>query len=141
MKKPGSFGGADMARPKDLFCTVPCQCITIMHAVVHEFMKTRRSANISLEDITETLRRHKSRLHKEHRINEIGVFGSFVRGEQKEKSDIDVLVEFEEVPGLIEFIQIEDGLCRLLKKKVDLVRKGAIRPEIKDHILSEVVYL
>jgi predicted nucleotidyltransferase len=104
-------------------------------------MKPKRSTDISLEQITETLRRHKERLQQNHGIEEIGVFGSFVRGEQKKRSDIDVLVEFEEVPGLIEFIQIEEDLHRLLKKKVDLVRKGALRPELKDRILNEVIYL
>jgi hypothetical protein len=52
---------------------------------------------------------------------------------------VDILVEFEEVPDLLTFIEIEIYLEKLLKKKVDLVRKGAIRPELKKRILSEVM--
>jgi predicted nucleotidyltransferase len=64
-----------------------------------------------------------------------------VRGEQKKRSDIDILVEFEKIPDLLQFINLERYLSKLLKKKVDLVRKEAIRPELKSVILSEVVYI
>jgi len=56
---------------------------------------------------------------------------------------VDILVKFEEedIPSLLEFIAIERHISRLLKKKVDLVRKEAIRPELKDRILEEVIYI
>jgi predicted nucleotidyltransferase len=50
-------------------------------------------------------------------------------------------VDFEEVPDLLEFIVLEEYLRKLLKKKVDLVRKEAVRHELKDRILKEVVYV
>jgi len=50
-------------------------------------------------------------------------------------------VEFEEVPGLIKFIEIEDYLSKLLGRKVDLVRKKAIRKELKKDILKQVAYV
>ncbi|MBI4686137.1 MAG: nucleotidyltransferase family protein [Nitrospirae bacterium] len=74
-------------------------------------------------------------------MKEIGVFGSYVRGEQKERSDIDILVEFEELPDLLRFIEIERYLEKLIRKKVDLIEKTGIRPELKDIILRETVYL
>ena len=80
-------------------------------------------------------------LKDEYSVREIGIFGSFVRGEQKMRSDLDILVEFEKVPGLLKFIELEMLLGKMLKRKVDLVRKQAIRPELKEHILGEVVYL
>jgi hypothetical protein len=95
----------------------------------------------SLKDINEILKEHKEELYKKYKVTEIGVFGSVVRGEQKKRSDIDILVEFEKVPDLLKFINLERYLSRLLKKKVDLVRKKAIRPELKNVILSEVVYI
>lgn len=107
--------------------------------------KVRNSENMkSLQEINEILRLHKDELKEKYKIKEIGIFGSYVRGEQKKRgSDIDIIVEFEEedVPGLLKFIEIERYLERLLRKKVDLVRKEAIRPELKDLILKEVAYI
>jgi len=98
---------------------------------------------ITLEEVKKILKEHKAEVSREYRVNEIGIFGSFVRGEQKKRSDIDILVEFDQrnIPGLIKFIEIERYLEKLLRKKVDLVRKGGIRPEIRKIILKEVVYI
>jgi len=74
-------------------------------------------------------------------VKEIGVFGSFVKGEQRKKSDVDILVELEEPIGLFKFMDLEEYLGKLLKLKVDLVTKGALKPKIGEHILEEVVYL
>jgi len=95
----------------------------------------------TLKGINEILKAHKEDLYKKYKVTEIGIFGSFVRGEHKKRSDIDILVDFEEVPDLLKFINLERYLSRLLKKKVDLVSKKAIRPELKSTILGEVVYL
>jgi len=94
-----------------------------------------------MKEINEILKAHKEELYKKYSVIEIGVFGSLVRGEQKKRSDIDILVEFEKIPDLLQFINLERYLSKLLKKKVDLVRKEAIRPELKSVILSEVVYI
>ncbi|MCD6542143.1 MAG: nucleotidyltransferase family protein [Thermoplasmata archaeon] len=96
---------------------------------------------MKLEEIQKILAKHKKELYERYKIKEIGIFGSFVRGEEKEGSDIDILVEFEEVPGLIKFIEIEEYLSKLLGRKVDLVRKPAIRKELRHRILKEVVYV
>jgi len=55
---------------------------------------------MKLEEIQKILAKHKRELYEKYKIKEIGIFGSFARGEEKEGSDIDILVEFEEVPGL-----------------------------------------
>ncbi|MBS3918384.1 MAG: nucleotidyltransferase family protein [Deltaproteobacteria bacterium] len=91
--------------------------------------------------MNEVLKAHKEDLYKKYKVTEMGVFGSIVRGEQKKGSDIDILVDFEEVPDLLKFIALEEYLRKLLKKKVDLVRKEAVRHELKDRILKEVVYV
>lgn len=96
---------------------------------------------MNLKEIQKILAEHKKELYEKYKIKEIGIFGSFVRGEEDKESDIDILVEFEEVPGLIKFIEIEEYLSRLLGRKVDLIRKPAIRKELKDKILKEVVYV
>jgi len=95
----------------------------------------------SLEEIKTILQQHKEELRAKYKVKEIGVFGSYVRGQQKKQSDIDILVEFEVVPGLLKFIELEDYLSELLGIKVDLVRKSSIREELRDTILQEVVVL
>jgi predicted nucleotidyltransferase len=72
-------------------------------------------------------------------VKTIGVFGSYVRGEQKATSDVDVLVEFEQPIGLFEFMALENYLTELLGVKVDLVSKKALKPYIGKHILAEVI--
>jgi len=96
---------------------------------------------MNLKEIERILAEHKEELYQKYKIKEIGIFGSFVRGEESKESDVDIVVEFEEVPGLIKFIEIEEYLSKLLGRKVDLVRKPAIRKELKDKILKEVVYV
>lgn len=97
----------------------------------------------TLEDIINILQKNKDHIVQKYKPKEIGVFGSFVRGEQKKGSDVDILVEFDEndLPDLLDFIAMEEYIRKLLKKKVDLVRKEALRQELKDRILKEVVYI
>ncbi|MBF0473131.1 MAG: nucleotidyltransferase family protein [Nitrospirae bacterium] len=76
-----------------------------------------------------------------YKVKEIGIFGSVVRGETKQKSDIDILVDFYEIPDLIKFIELEGYLEKLLKSRVDLVDKQGLKPRIKETILSEVFYI
>jgi uncharacterized protein len=105
-------------------------------------MPIKRTA-ITLEEVKKILKEHKAEVSRKYRVNEIGIFGSFVRGEQKNRSDIDILVEFEprNIPGLIKLIEMEIYLEKLLRKKVDVVIKSGIRSELKKGILKEVVYI
>jgi len=57
----------------------------------------------------------------------VGIFGSFARGENKQGSDIDILVEFKNTPSLLQVIKIENELSELLGIKVDLLTKGALK--------------
>jgi len=91
--------------------------------------------------IENILRKHKQELKKRFKLKEIGIFGSFVRGKQKKRSDIDILVEFKEPIGLFEFMDLEEYLMKILGAKVDLVSKKALKPRIGKHILQEVVYI
>ena len=72
-------------------------------------------------------------------IESLGLFGSYIRGEQDSTSDVDILVEFIENPGLIGFMTLENRLSDLLGAKVDLVMKDALKPGIGERILKEVV--
>lgn len=92
-----------------------------------------------IERIKRVLSQHKAELRKRFKVKAIGVFGSYVRGEQKRGSDVDVLVEFEEPIGLFEFMDLEEYLSKLLGVKVDLVSKKALKPHIGERILQEVI--
>lgn len=95
----------------------------------------------TLGEIKQVLKRHKAEVQEKYNVRELGIFGSFVRREQRKSSDIDILVEFVELPDVFLLIDLEDYLRRILRRKIDLVRKGAIRPELKKIIVKEAVYI
>jgi len=94
-----------------------------------------------IEGIKRKLEELKPFLNEEFKVTAIGVFGSYLRGEEKRGSDLDVLVEFDESAGLslLDFIGLEDFLSEELGVKVDLVEKSALKPRIGKRILEEVV--
>lgn len=79
------------------------------------------------------------RLRREYAVHSLGLFGSYVRGEQRRGSDLDVLVEFSEVPGMFRFLDLERDLSKLLGVTVDLVQKDALKPVIGKRIQEEVL--
>jgi len=89
------------------------------------------------------LSQHKNELKIKFGVREIGISGSYIGGEEKEGSDLDILVEFENNAkmDLIKFVELEEYLSELLGIKVDLVMKSALKPRIGKRILKEVVYL
>ncbi len=95
----------------------------------------------NLNEIKNILSHHKDEIEQKYEVKEIGIFGSYVRGEEIEASDLDILVELGKAIGLIKFIEIEEYLSELLGVKVDLVMKGALKPRIGKRILREVVYV
>lgn len=95
----------------------------------------------TLEEIRAILEVNKDKLKGKYKIKEIGVFGSFVRGEQKKRSDIDILVDFDEAIGLFKFLELEEYLGELFGTKVDLVSRKALKPRIGKYILQEVIQI
>jgi len=95
----------------------------------------------TFEKIRSTLSEHKEELREKYKVKEIGIFGSYIRGEQKKSSDVDILVEFEESASLslLDFIRLENYLSDVLEVKVDLVEKHTLKPRIGKHVLEEVV--
>ena len=87
------------------------------------------------------IRRCKRTLRKEYGVRSLGLFGSYARGEQGRKSDIDILVEFEAPIGLLRFNRLERQLGEILGGRVDLVMKSALKPHIGRRILEEVIRL
>jgi len=98
---------------------------------------TRR--NPELARAKRILRKHLPELRECYSVKTLGVFGSYVRGEQKKKSDLDILVEFAETPTLLEFVHLKRHLSDLVGVPVDLVLKKTLKPHIGRHILAEVI--
>lgn len=94
---------------------------------------------IDVDGITDLLRQHLPSLAENYHVKSLGVFGSYVRRQQSPESDLDLLVAFDEQPGLLKFIELENYLSDLLGIKVDLVMRDALKPTIGKQILSEVV--
>jgi uncharacterized protein len=85
------------------------------------------------------LRERLPELAREFQVRSLEVFGSYVRNEQTPESDLDVLVTFEQAPGLFEFIELRDRLSDALGVTVDLVMKKALKPRLKQRILDEAI--
>jgi len=92
------------------------------------------------EDIKKVLIRNK-RILKKYKVNKIGIFGSFATGKTKKKSDVDLLVEFEDMIDLFDFVHLNDEIQQILKNRVDLVTPDTIKPYIKLKILKEVEWI
>jgi len=91
------------------------------------------------EEIIKILKNKKDFLKKKYKVKNIALFGSYVRGENKPTSDIDILVEFYEPISLLKFIELENYLSDILGTKVDLVVKSAIKKNIKKHVFKEML--
>ncbi len=78
-------------------------------------------------------------LSERYNVEELGVFGSYLRQEQSHDSDLDILVTFSGTPGLLKFIELENYLSDVFGIKVDLVMKDALKPTIGKQILKEVM--
>lgn len=92
----------------------------------------------SLTGIKQTLREHLPDLRERYGVRSFALFGSYVRGEQDSASDIDVLVAFDDPPGLLAFIDLEDELSDLLGHSVDLVVEDSLKPRIAERVKREV---
>lgn len=96
-----------------------------------------------LEILKNRLTEHKLHLEKQFHVSKLGIFGSYVRGEETATSDLDILIEFESGYrfGLLTFCHLENYLSDLLEVNVDLVMKESLKPKIGQQILSEVIYI
>jgi predicted nucleotidyltransferase len=95
---------------------------------------------MTMEAIIQLIQKALPKLRQKYGVRDLWLFGSYVRGEQQQKSDLDVLVEFDNPHlSLIEFIQLELELSELLEVKVDLVEKATLKPTIGQRILHEAI--
>jgi len=92
-------------------------------------------------DVLGVIKKNGAEIKERFGVKRIGIFGSCARGEAKKESDIDVLVEFERGKKTFDnFMELAFFLEEVFGRKVDLVTKEALRPELKTSILKEVAY-
>jgi len=92
-----------------------------------------------LEEIRRILKEHEVILRQKYHVGNIAIFGSYAREEQSGESDVDILVEFTRPVGFVSFMKLENYLGELIGRKVDLVTRKALKPNIGKAILRELV--
>lgn len=96
----------------------------------------------TFEEIKKILTKRKKELQERFNVKEIGIFGSFVRGEQRKRSDVDILVEFTKGSKTFDnYMELKFFLEKILGLKVDIVLKSAVREELKKYIFDETIYV
>jgi predicted nucleotidyltransferase len=93
----------------------------------------------TLDEIRTIIRQHRDVLAEKYCIAVVGVFGSYVRGEQTRRSDIDLLVDILHPISLLELVGAEIYLSEVLSAKVDLVPKRDVREELREAIFAEAL--
>ncbi|MEK9143251.1 MAG: nucleotidyltransferase family protein [Patescibacteria group bacterium] len=97
--------------------------------------------NTTAIDIKNLLDQQTRYLQNVYNVKTIGIFGSIANNQSTKKSDVDILVELSEPISLFQFIDMEDFLSKILKRKVDLTTKNALKPAIKEAVLHETIYV
>jgi uncharacterized protein len=95
----------------------------------------------TLEEIKQILRQSKPLLQEQYQITQLGIFGSYARGEQTQESDVDVLIDYDRAPTLFKLVELRDYLSSAIGLKVDIVTQNGLKPRIRERVLSEVVYV
>jgi len=95
--------------------------------------------NKGLNAIIRTIKDLREQIRREYKAEIVGIFGSYARGEEKESSDVDILVKFLDRATLFDFVGLADFLEEKLHVKVDIVSERAVRPELKEQIFQEVI--
>jgi predicted nucleotidyltransferase len=95
-----------------------------------------------IDEIKSEIKRNKEYLKQRFFVNKIGLFGSFIQGEEVPESDVDILVEFNKGhKDFFNYMRLKYYLEDLLDREVDLVMKDSVKPQLKKEILSQVVYV
>ena len=96
----------------------------------------------SIDQIVEYLKRNKRFLYDRFGVTRMGIFGSFVRGDQVASSDIDMIVDIEKArKNIHSFLQLKRYLEKELEKKIDLGFEHSLKPILRDKIKKQVIYV
>lgn len=94
-----------------------------------------------LVEIQAILSQVKSLIQEKYHISELGIFGDYVKGEVNENSQVNILIDYQEPPSLLDLVDMEYYLSDLLKLKADVISKNGLKGKRKEKILSEVIYV
>jgi uncharacterized protein len=95
----------------------------------------------NINEINKIINSHKQDLIKNYNVDRIGIFGSYIRGEAKAGSDIDILVKLKSSISLLKLVGLKNYLTELLGIKADVIPENAIRTELRERILGEVLFI
>jgi len=105
-------------------------------------MATQKKTKVtSLEENREIIDQHRPELKRQFHVDKIGVFGSYARGDQKKRSDVDFLVTFDTDISLFDHVDLNLYLKELMGRKVDVIPHDNLRPELRKYILKDVIHL
>jgi len=104
-------------------------------------MEKLKGKGMKIDEIVKIVEEVVDEVKKKYKARVKGIFGSFVKGEEHEGSDVDILVEFKEGASLLDFVGLSYFLEEKLTIPVDIVPIDTLRLEIKDNILKEAIYL
>jgi hypothetical protein len=97
------------------------------------------TSDIEIDMYIEQLHEMLPELEKRFNVKSLAIFRPYVKNEQNKKSDIDVLVEYIEMPGLLTFMELEDYLSDTLEIKVKLVLKPVLKQKVGKDMLNEII--
>lgn len=103
------------------------------------YMNPTQNKQNRLDGLKQKIRGLKDKVLESYKISIIGIFGSYVRGENTEKSDLDILIDFQTDATLMDWIELEEYLNTELGIKVDLIPQDALKPKLKPTIEKELV--
>jgi len=121
------------------FTKITCYKITEKLILIMS-LNGRRPPMARKDEIKEKISSLSEILHEYH-VTRLGLFGSAVRGEDDEKSDIDLLVDFDKAIDLFAYAELVETLSLSIKGNVDLVTVTGLRPELRDKVMSEVEWI
>jgi predicted nucleotidyltransferase len=95
----------------------------------------------SLDEIKCLIEQNRPELKRQFHVEKIGVFGSYARGDQKKGSDVDFLVTFDKDISLFEHVDLTIYLKELMGRKADVIQHDNLRPELREYVLKDLIYL
>jgi len=95
---------------------------------------------VTRDEILQCLSAHRQELAKLG-VKSLAVFGSVARGEARPESDLDLLVEFEGRTTFDQYMELKFSLEELLGRRVDLVTRKALKPQLRSHVEAEAVHV
>ena len=98
--------------------------------------------NLSIDEIIAYLRKNRKYFHDRFGVTSMGIFGSFIRGEQTSSSDIDIIIEMEKTKKSIHsFLQLKRFIEKEIERKVDLGFEHSLKPAIREKIKEQIIYV